>query len=138
LGGDKPSIHLGGPGGVPAAIFNPALAMLQRRLSQLEQVHVSRSEVERAAKYLRCAVAFYDNEGLRQKAIKDLVDVAIGEAGEWGRSLDWADKLKPDGGWWYDMFLILVLELKNTLGLSGDALLHAVIDYSKIVSREKV
>ena len=112
--------------------------MLQRRLDHLEQVHVSRQEVERAAQYLRCAVAFYDNEGLRQKAIKDLVDDAIGEAGDWGRSLDWADKIKPDGGWWYDTFLILVLELKNALGLSGDALLQAVIDYSKIVSREKV
>jgi hypothetical protein len=36
------------------------------------------------------------------------------------------------------VFPILVLELKNTLGLSGDALLQAVVDYSKIVSREKV
>ncbi|CAA7257512.1 unnamed protein product [Cyclocybe aegerita] len=34
-------------------------------------------------------------------------------------------------------FLILVLELKNRLGLSGDALLQAVLDYSKVVLREK-
>jgi hypothetical protein len=137
VGGNKPSIHLGRPGGVPAAIFNPALAMLRHRLDHLEQVHVSRGDVECAARYLRCAVEFYDNEDLCQRAIKDLVDGAIGETGEWERSIDWADKIKPGGGWWYDTFLILVLELKNALGLSG-ALFQAVVDYSKIISREKV
>jgi hypothetical protein len=138
LGGDKPSIHLGRPGGVSAAIFNPALAMLQRRLDHLEQVGVSRRDVEGAAEYLRYAVAFYDKEDLHQKAIKNVVNDIIGEAGEWECRLDWADKIKPDGSWWYGTFLILVLEIKNALGLSGDALLQAAIDYSKIVSREKV
>lgn len=38
---------------------------------------------------------------------------------------------------WYNTFLILVLELKNTLGLSGDTLYQAVVDYRKFVSREK-
>ena len=138
LGGDKASIHLGRPGGAPASIFNPALATLQRRLDHLEQVHVSRRDVEGAAEYLRYAVAFYDNEDVRQKAIKNVVNDVIGETGEWECCLDWADNIKPDGGWWYETFLILVLEVKNALGLSGDALLQAVIDYSKIVSREKV
>ena len=119
-------------------IFNPALAILQQRLDHPEQVTVSRSEVERAAKYLRCAVTFYGDEDRRQDAIQELVDEAIGEKGEWGVALGWADNIKPDGCWWYDMFLILVLELKNTLGLSGDALVQAVVDYSKIVSRQKV
>lgn len=119
-------------------IFNRALATLQQRLDHLEQVQVSRSEVERAAKYLLCAVTFYEDEAHRQKAIKELFDEAIGEKGEWDLALGWADNIKPDGSWWYDGFLILVLELKNTLGLSGDALLQAVVDYSKIVSREKV
>ena len=79
LGGEMPSIHLGRPGGAPVAIFNPALATLQRCLDNLEEVQVSRSEVERAAKYLRCAVAFYEDETHRQKAIKELVNEAIGE-----------------------------------------------------------
>ena len=39
---------------------------------------------------------------------------------------------------WHDLFLVQILELKNTLGLSGDALLQAIADYSKIVAREKV
>ena len=138
LGGDMPSIHLGRPGGAPVAIFNPALASLQRCLDNLEEVQVSRSEVQRAAKYLWCAVAFYEDEAHRQRAIKELVNEAIGEKGEWGHALSWADNIKPDGSWWYDSFLILVLELNNTLGLSGDALLRAVIDYSKIFSRDKV
>jgi hypothetical protein len=111
---------------------------LQQRLDHLEQVQVSRSQVDHAAKYLLCAVAFYEIEAHRQKAIKELVDKAIGDEGEWGLRLDWADNIKIDGSWWYDGFLALVLELKNTLGLSGDALLQAVVDYSKIVSRERV
>ena len=138
LGGEMPSIHLGRPGGIPVAIFNPALASLQRSLDNLEEVQVSRSEVERAANYLRCAVAFYEDEAHRQNAIKVLVDELIGEKGEWGYNLSWADNIKPVGSWWYDGFLFLVLELKNTLGLSGDALLQAVFDFSKIVSRDKV
>jgi hypothetical protein len=138
LGGEMPSIHLGRPGGVPVAIFNPALASLQRWLDNLEDIQVSRSEVDRAAKYLRCAVAFYEDEAHRQNAIKELIDESIGEKGMWGYNLSWADSIKPNGSWWYDSFLLLVLELKNTLGLSGDALLQAIFDYSKIVSRDKV
>ena len=38
LGGDKTLIHLSG---APAALFNPALARLQRNLENLEQVAVS-------------------------------------------------------------------------------------------------
>lgn len=119
-------------------IFNPALAILQQRLDLLEQVQVSRLEVQRAANYLRYAVKFYKDESRRQEKIKELINEAIGENGEWGLTLGWADNIKPDGSWWYNAFLILVLELKNTLGLSGDALYQAIVDYSKIVSREKV
>ncbi len=110
---------------------------MQKRFDHLEQFQVSRLEVQRAANYLRCAVRFYKDESRRQEVIKGLIDEAIGE-GEWGLTLGWADNIKPDGSWWYDIFLILVLELKNTLGLSGDALYQAVVDYSKILSREKV
>ena len=138
LGCEMPSIHLGRPGGVPVAIFNPALASLQRCLDNLQEVQVTRSDVECAAKYLRCAVAFYEDETQRQNAIKELVNEAIGEKGEWNDRLEWADNIKLNGSWWYNSFLLLVLELKNTLGLSGDALLQAVFDYSKIVSRDKV
>ena len=134
LGGEKPSIHLGQPGGLPAVIFNPALATLQQCLDHLEQVNVSPSTVECASRYLQCAVTFYEDKAHRQKAIKELVDGAIGEKAKWTFTLGWADNIKPDGSWWYNEFLILVLELKNTLGLSGDALLQAIMDYSKIVT----
>jgi hypothetical protein len=140
FGGDNPDIHLGRSGGPPATIFNPVLAMLQQRLDHLERVEVSRVEVtEHAAKYLGCAIEFYKDEKERHKNIESLLDKAIGEPGEWGRSLDWAaSKIIPDGCWWHDIFLIMVLELKNTLGLHGHALYQAIVDYSKIVSRDKV
>ncbi|KAF8335524.1 hypothetical protein F5887DRAFT_989005 [Amanita rubescens] len=123
------------PSDIPLPFFNPALAILQQRLDHLEELSVSRSEVERAAQYLRCAVTFYGDETHHQHAIQGVVDEAIGQKGEWGLALGWADNIKPDGSWWYDGFLILVLELKNTLGLSGDALLQAIVDYSKIFKR---
>ncbi|KAJ3510280.1 hypothetical protein NLJ89_g4771 [Agrocybe chaxingu] len=136
LGGDKPLVtHLRRPGGTPATIFNPVLATLQQRLDHLEQVQVSRPEVERAAKYILCTVEFHKDEA-HQKVIKGLLDEAIGENGDWGCTLGWADNIKPDGAWWYAKFLILNLELKNRLGLSGDSLLQAVTHYSKVVSRE--
>ncbi len=68
-----------------------------------------------------------------------LIDEAIERKGEWGSALlDWTDGFKPNGCWWHDLFLVQVLELKNILGLLGDALLQAIIDYSKIVAWEKV
>ncbi|CAA7263657.1 unnamed protein product [Cyclocybe aegerita] len=137
LGGKEHLIHLGRPGGAPATIFNPALAGLQKRLDDLEKVEVTRQEIERAADYIQETVKFHDDEAQLQRVIQDILDQAIGGNGDWGRTLDWADNIKPDRPWWYQAFLILVLELKNTLGLSGDALLQAVIDYSKVVSREK-
>ncbi|KAF8880351.1 hypothetical protein CPB84DRAFT_1874841 [Gymnopilus junonius] len=35
------------------------------------------------------------------------------------------------------MFAMLALELKNSLGLSGDALSQAIVDYCKLVSRDQ-
>lgn len=141
MGCDEPVIHFGRPGGVPAAIFSPALATLQWRLDHLEKVKVSRPDVERAAKYLQCAVAFYEDEKFREKAIKDIVDDAIGEKGNWDVALTWANGIRSVGAWWYISiikFLFLVLEIKNSLGLTGDAILQAALDYAKVVSQEKV
>jgi hypothetical protein len=86
--GDKSPIHLNGP---PAAIFNSVLAGLQRNLENLEDVKVSRNDVDYAAKYLRRAIDFYRDEAQHQKAIMDLINEAIGQNGEWGCALDWAD-----------------------------------------------
>jgi hypothetical protein len=120
-------------------IFNPALAILQQRLEHLERVDVSRPEVDHAAKYLHCSVQFYKDESTRESAVKEIINKAIGEAGKWGCHINLAhSRIKPDGCWWHDVFLILVLELKNSLGLSGDALYQAVVDYTKIVSGDEV
>lgn len=93
LGGEEHLIHMGRPGGPPAALFNPALATLQRNLEDLESVEVSRLEVERAARYLQCTVRFYKDEAHRQNEIKDSINQAIGEDGAWGRVLNWADNI---------------------------------------------
>lgn len=59
-GRDTCNIHLERLGGPPAVIFNRVLATLQPRLDHLEQIEVDRAEVNRAARYLRCAVKFYE------------------------------------------------------------------------------
>lgn len=140
FGSKQDSIYLGRLGGAPATIFNPSLATLQRRLDHLEQVHVTRAEVDRAAKYFKRAVLFYEDEAERLNAIKDVLDGVIGEKGDWDFTLNWADNIRPHGSWWSDVdkFLIFVLELKNTLGLAGDAVLQAVVDYCKIISRDRI
>ena len=135
LDDDKSLIRLSG---APAALFNPALAILQKNLENLEQVGISPSDVDHANQYIRYATKFYKDEAQCQKAIMELIEEAIGEKGEWGSTLVWADRIRPDGCWWYGLFLAQVLELKNMLGLSGDALLQAIIDYSKIIGRERV
>jgi hypothetical protein len=140
FGGKQPLIHIGRPGGAPAVIFNPVLAALQQNLGNLDQVEVSEDEASLAASYIRCAVKFHDNEKDRQDAIKDLVDGAIGGTGEWGIPVNMAplSSIKPERIWWHDIFVMLALELKNSLGLGGDALSQAVVDYCKIVSRDQV
>jgi hypothetical protein len=41
----------------------------------------------------------------------DLIN-AIGQDGEWGYALDWADSIKPDGCWWHDLFLVQILRTR--------------------------
>jgi len=138
LEGVAARIYLGRPSGAPAAIFNPALATLQHRLDHLDQVKVTRQDVMHAADYLNQAIRFYSDETDREKALKGLLDIAVGQGGSWNTQLNWADSIKPDCCWWHKEFLIMVLELKNTVGLAGNPVLQAIVDYSKIISQEKV
>lgn len=119
-------------------MFSPSLAALQRGLDHLDEVDVTPVDVLRAASYLSHSTGFYDNEAARQGAIRELFNNAIANKGKWELPLDWAGNIKPDATWWFDIFLIMVLELKNTLGLSGDALLQVILDYSKTVPQGKV
>ena len=138
LEGVATHIYLGRPGGAPAAVFNPALATLQHRLDHLDQVKVTRQDVMHAANYLNQAIGFYSDETEREKALEGLVDVAVDQGGSWNTQLNWADGIKPNCCWWHKEFLIMVLELKNTVGLAGDPALQAIVDYSNIISQEKV
>ena len=138
MDGQNISIYLGRPGGAPAAIFNPTLASLQQRLDHLEQGEVSCTEVQRAAHYIVSATKFYDEEKDRQDQIEELIAKAIGGKPLWKQLLRWASGIKPDGSWWYNKFPVLVLEIKNTWGLHGDAILQAALVYSKILSPTEV
>ena len=74
LGGEMPSIHLGRPGGVPVTIFNPTLVSIQRSLDNLKKVQVSRSDVDRAAKYLRILTVCLTFVKHNRTPVKELVD----------------------------------------------------------------
>ena len=65
-------------------------------------------------------------------------NVIVGQDGNWNTQLNWAGGIKPDCCWWYKEFLIAVLELKNIVGLVGNPVLQAIVDYSKMISQEKV
>lgn len=138
FGDDKSQIHLDQ---FPAVIFNPALAALQQRLENLEQIEVtvSRQELIRAANYLRCAVDYYVDETVRELAIKQIINETMGGIAEWGKIVELDQGfIKPDRCEWYHDFLIALHELKNTLGIHGDAHFQAILDYSKIVTLDKV
>jgi hypothetical protein len=125
---------------VPAVIFNPALAALQQLLENLDEIEVSRQDVVRAVNYLLAANAYYVDEDARELAIKKIIDQTMGGTVEWQAvvNLDGEVIIKPDRCDWYRDFLIAIHELKNTIGINGDAHLQAVIGYSKIVTRNKV
>ena len=134
--GEDPSIHVGRPGGPPAAVFNTALATLQRRLDDLEKVDVHPEEVKLAANYLGLAVNYYSTEDDREEAIKTSFIGSMGGEGVW--KIWYAGETKPDCSWWSDDFPIMVMELKNSCGVSGDAFIQCVVVYSKIIAQDKV
>ncbi|KAG5649767.1 hypothetical protein H0H81_002109 [Sphagnurus paluster] len=135
--GEKAHVHVGRPGGAPAAIFNLALAALQSRLENLRDVEVDFRDIANAADYLDRATKTYDDEAAREKAIQDCIDIAVGQRGEWNAKLEWADAIKPRCAWWHKLFLMIVLELKNIKGLSGNPSLQSLVDYGKIISHMK-
>lgn len=123
---------------VPVAMFSPPLARLQQRFDGLDKVKPSPTEVACAAEFLGAAIDFFENEDLRQQAIYDYIDALVREPGQWEESLKWAGNIKPDASWWHKKFPIILLELENTVGIGGDAILQSIVDYSKIISQEKV
>ena len=56
-----------------------------------------------------------------EKAFKRLLDVAVDQGVSWNKQLNWADGTKRNC-FWHKEFLIMVLELKNTVGLDGNLL----------------
>jgi hypothetical protein len=112
-GRDECQIHLDQ---FPAVIFCPALAALQQRLENLDQIEVSRVEVLCAANYLNCAVTcsgYYVDETTHELVMKRMIDETVGGIGGWGKiELD-EGIIKPGRCDWYRDFLIVVYELKH-------------------------
>ncbi|KDR71642.1 hypothetical protein GALMADRAFT_254023 [Galerina marginata CBS 339.88] len=130
-------IHLTHPGGAPAAIFNPALAALQRDLDRLDQVEVTCHDVQHATEYVGLALKNYDSEADRKSATEESINAAVDRVGDWHTKLDWADSIRPDCCWWHEGFAFTVLTLKNIVGLAGNPLLEAILVYGKIISQSK-
>ena len=81
---------------------------------------------------------FYKDDEARQQNIEELLNQAIGQDVNWKSTLDWAGDITPSAMWTFGDFAAIVLELKNSLGISGDAIHQAIIDYAKMVSSKKV
>ena len=115
------------------------LTALQQRLENLDQVEVSCHEVARATNDLCASNAYYAVDGARELAIKGIIDETGGTV-EWKKEvkLDGGKIIKPDRYEKLRDFFIAIYELKNTLGIHGDAHLQAILDYSKIVTQNKV
>lgn len=141
LSGDDPIIHMGRPGGIPAVIFNSELARLQQTLEKLEQFEVTPNDVNLARNYIKLAVALYPNEDFRRKAIQELVDTIIGKEANWEKTHESDNKrFRPEGSWWdiEKRCCPLMWGFKNTLGLEGDALIQAAVNYAKVIASDEV
>ncbi|KAJ2914043.1 hypothetical protein MD484_g6368, partial [Candolleomyces efflorescens] len=118
---------------VPVAMFSPPLAKLQGLFDDLEsKVEPSDTEVACAAEFLGEAIGFFYDEEERQDAIRQYVNILAGESGRWGVRLKSVGDIKPTASWWHAFrFPILLLELKNTVGVGGDAMLRAIVPRSQ-------
>jgi len=97
-----------------------------------------RSEIQFAIRFWMCAIKLYKNEEERQQHVRLFIDSLVGEPGEWQKILDFAGGIRPETSWWHQDFALIISEIKNVLGLNGDAILQAFVDYNKIVSSERV
>ncbi|KAF4612659.1 hypothetical protein D9613_011736 [Agrocybe pediades] len=125
--------------GVPVAMFSPPLAKLQQHVENLNALKPTNGEILLATRYWACATKWYKDESDREKDIRQHVDSLVGQPGQWQTRLDWAGNngIKPDAAWWHLLFVLIIFELKNILGIAGDAILQSAVDYEKIVSSAK-
>ncbi|KAJ2912741.1 hypothetical protein MD484_g7677, partial [Candolleomyces efflorescens] len=125
---------------VPVALFSPALAKLQQRLEE-NDAKLDSHDVTRAHEYIGKAINFYTAEEDRENAIRTAIEGVLSAKdneptsleSQWGERLAWADGIKPSKCWFANGFLSEVLELKNVPGVSGDPILHCIVDLSKII-----
>ncbi|KAJ2935845.1 hypothetical protein H1R20_g1250, partial [Candolleomyces eurysporus] len=122
---------------IPVAIFSPPLARLEHRIDILEQAPVSRAKIDRAGSLLSNLIGFCKDENERRNLIKSDMENLLGEPGQWETSIPGA-KIKPDAVWWHGDFPCTVLRLKNLSGVGGNPVIQGMVDFSKIISSEKL
>ena len=128
--------------GPPTALFNPALAKLRHNLKHLDQVEEpTAGDLEWTHKLLVVCSNGFRRENTREGELKAIIDVLMDKPAKWQVSLEGRVAI-PDAVWsngFGDIDLIrMILELKNTDGVYGNATLQALLDYAKTLSQPKV
>ena len=129
---DKSIVHPHQPAGnygPHTALFHPALARLQHRLTYPDQVEEPSAEhFKWAHDFLWACGDVYEKEDLREAALREIVNVLIGEGAVWQGRFS-TRTAQPDATWGEPIHMIL--ELKNCDGVGGNATLQALLDYAK-------
>ncbi|KJA26398.1 hypothetical protein HYPSUDRAFT_1065839, partial [Hypholoma sublateritium FD-334 SS-4] len=134
FGGDSP-VYLNQ---VPAQIFSPPLARLQQNLEIFENMEVSSAMIRYASNLLAHLVQFYEDEDVLEAQIIDDISLLLDGHDVWHKQIAKVTKLRPDVSWFYKNYPIGLLELRNTLGIGGDAMYKTIVDHTKIIAAKEV
>ncbi|KAA1475592.1 hypothetical protein DENSPDRAFT_932458 [Dentipellis sp. KUC8613] len=134
--------HVGRPAGnygPPVALFNPVLGLLAHRLSQLEsdipEIRPDHHERKRAHEFIAASLRSYLTDDERELVVQPFIDSLDPQvAVEWKKQVN---NTKPDAMLGSaNGFPYAIVELKNELGLHGDASTQARLSYAKIVMED--
>ncbi|KJA26392.1 hypothetical protein HYPSUDRAFT_319166 [Hypholoma sublateritium FD-334 SS-4] len=99
-------------------------------------MEVSHATIKHASNLLAHLVQFHEDEGALGAQIIDDISALL-DGGEWYKQIGVATKIRPYASWFYKSYPIGLLELKNTLGIGGDAMYKVIVDYTKIIATEE-
>ena len=122
---------------VPAQLFSPPLARLQKYIENLENMDVSLATMNHASRLLASFVRFHEDQDAREDHILDDINTLL-NGSMWQKPLAGAPELRPSASWFFQSYAIGLLELKNTLGIGGDAMYQVLADYVKLIAAEEV
>ncbi|KAI0808283.1 hypothetical protein C8Q74DRAFT_1363684 [Fomes fomentarius] len=133
--------HAGRPSdkfGPPAALFSPVLGLLHYHLAHLDddlpEIRIDHHELQRAHAFISASLESYDNEDARGEAVKAL-KASLHPNVQWKPT---RNGITPDVVFGSPASLPCgILQLKNEVGLDGDASLQARVSYVKCVTEDK-